>query len=303
MRLALAILCAAHAAALAQPAPAPTAPAQRKQAPTADKFTKAAGEAFAEAVAADEKGDLRTALASYQKAFLIAPHPSTMFNIADVQRRLALISGAIKSYETYLALSPQAKDRAAVEAIVAKLEKTPTTLHIKMGQAHDIEGIDLRTAYILIDGKIESKPGTEPRRLPNGDFAITFDVPPGEHTVDVVTAITYGSDRCGRGPGEADYCTVRARPRIDGQLVLSARDRQIEVLDKPNARSLTHTRVELPAGRHKLMVRDRRYECSPLLVDVPRGDDVAYVYLNTNEYTFERCRKLDVVRQKLQFDP
>lgn len=294
----IAILCLLAAEVAAQPAPA-----QRKQAPTADKFTKAASEAFAEAVEADEKGDLYRALTAYQKAFLIAPHPSTMFNIADVQRRLSLIPGAIKSYETYLALAPQARDRPAVEAMVAKLEKTPTTIHIKMGDTHRVDSIDLRTAYILIDGKIEAKPGTEPRKLPNGDFAITFDVPPGEHVIDVITAITYGTDRCGSGPGEADYCTVTARPRIDGQLVLSARDRRIEILDTPKARSSTYNRVDLRPGRHRLLVRDRRFECAPLVVDVPRGDDVAYVFLNTTEYEFERCRKLDVVRQRLPFAP
>lgn len=291
-------LAATHAAAQSTPS---AQPAQRKQAPTTDKFTKAAGEAFGEALAADERGDLHTALAQYQKAFLISPHPNTMFNIGDVQRRLQQLPAAIKSFETYLALSPAAPDRANVEALVAKLEKVPTTLHIMMGAASQVDAIDLRTAYILIDGRIEAKPGTEPRKLPNGDFAITFEVPPGEHVVDVVTAITYGSDRCGKGPGENDRCHVRAAPRIDGQLVISARDRQIEVRARPRESSYTYQRIDLAPGRRKLLVDDRNFECAPLVVDVPRGDDVAYVFLDTREYRFERCRKLDVVRQRLPF--
>ena len=226
-----------------------------------------------------------------------------MFNIADVQRRLALLPAAIKSFEMYLALSPQAPDRAAVEAVVAKLEQTPTTLHIKMGSSQDVESIDLRTAYILVDGKVQTRPGTEPRRLPDGDFAITLDVPPGKHIVDVVTAITYGSVRCGRGPGEKDFCTLRARPRLDGQIVLSARDSSIQVLARPRERSLTYQRAELAPGRHKLLVQDRDYECPALVVEVPRGDDVAYVFVDTREYKFERCRKLELVRQRLTFAP
>lgn len=273
---------------------------QRKQLP-ATKFTKAAAEAFANALAADEAGDLRTALAQYQKAFAIAPHPSTMFNIADVERRLKLIVSAIKSFETYLALAPDAADRAAVEATIARLEKTPTTIHLRQGAASDVEALDLKSAYVLVDGKIVAKPGYEPRRLPNGDFAFTFDLPPGRHVVDVVTSITYGSTQCGRGPGEDDHCYARARPRIDGQLVLSARERQIEIRTDDRSKSLTYGRADL-AGRQKLMVHDRGFECPALVVEAPRGDDdVAYTYLHTTEYTFKRCRKLDVVRQRLAF--
>ena len=81
MRTALLLLAVLTGTAAAEEA------AKRKTAP--DKFTKAAGEAFVAATAADQKGDLPTALGLYQKAFAISPHPSTMFNIADV----AIVAG------------------------------------------------------------------------------------------------------------------------------------------------------------------------------------------------------------------
>jgi len=124
LALALALACA-----LAGTHPASADDTAKRKA-TPDKFAKAAGEAFRDAVAADKAGDLRTALGLYQKAYGISPHPSTVYNIADVQRRLLLYADALKSYETYLALLPSADDRKDIEAILDALSKMPGTLHL-----------------------------------------------------------------------------------------------------------------------------------------------------------------------------
>jgi tetratricopeptide (TPR) repeat protein len=280
---------------------ASTAVAQPKTAP--DKFTKAAGDAFTAALAADKSGDLRVALALYQKAYAISPHPSTMFNIADVERRLGNLELAIKSYETYLAMDPVASDRAQVEKTLETLYQTPGTLVITTLDATSAESLDLPAAYALIDGELKKKPGPvemhKIRKIP----VITLTVPPGEHVVDLVTPLTYATRECEVGPGETHFCELQARPRIDGNVVISATTRRIEIKQDRRGNNLTYKRSELPAGSHRLIVTDRDYGCAPITVK-PATNVVAYSFLRTTEYDrLKRCRTLDLKQLQLPFDP
>ncbi len=278
--------------------------AKRKGTP--DKFAKAAGEAFLEAVTADKAGDLKTALGLYQKAYGISPHPSTIYNIADVQRRLLLLGDAIKSYETYLALAPLASDRRDVEALIDKLSRTPGTLHLVTAQPSDPNAIDLKSAYVLVAGELKVRPGTtpQPQQEMGGQIGFAIPLPAGTYVVDVVTPITHGHQTCRVDVGGHGYCRVTAKPRVDGRLVVNASERQLTVRVDPKQRgSITGQRTELPAGKHKLLVRDRSFECRPIPADLPAGGDVQYVFVSTAEFTFERCRALDIKQQRLTFAP
>lgn len=275
--------------------------AQPKQAP--DKFVKAAGDVFAAAAAADAAGDLRTALGLYQKAHAISPHPNTMYNIADVQRRLGTLSEAIRGFETYLAMAPDAKDRPQVEKTLETLYATPGTLIVTTPEPSDPESLDLATAYVLAGGELKKKPGAvethKIRKIP----IITLTVPPGEHVIDLVTPLTYATRECDVGPGETHFCELKAPPRIDGNAVVSAINRRIEVQQDPRGKRLVFARFELPAGKHRLMVKDRNYNCAPITV-TPVANAVAYTFVKSTEFEgFERCRTLDIKQHKLTFDP
>ena len=277
---------------------------QRKKA--SDKFAKAASEAFAEAVAADTRGDLPAALGLYQKAYAISPHPSTIYNIADVQRRLARWNDSVKSYEIYLALAPGAADRATVEATIDKLAKTPARLFVTTSGPSDPNSVDLKSGYVMVDGVIVIKPGTSPEARPEigGQLAIAIDVGPGEHVVDVVTPITHGSRTCRLGPGDKSPCHVTAKPRIDGRVVITAYDRGLDVRADRTGKSLVDTRSELAPGKHRLLVRDRSFECPALTIEAPGGNDVGYVFAWSGDYrTVPRCRKFDYTRHRLRFAP
>lgn len=280
--------------------------AVRKGSP--DKFVKAAGEAFRAAVAADKSGDLRAALGLYQKAFAISPHPSTIYNIADVERRLNQLPQALKSYEIYLAIAPTAADKVQVEALIDKLTKTPGMLWVSTAPPSDPQAIDLTDAYILIDGEIKKQPGVEIHAGPYS-FREGFgvDLRSGMHVVDVVTAVSFGSAMCTFGPGENRECSVRAPPRSDGAVVFNSNERGIEVRvpAKTNRRSTSReVRFDQPAGKQRLEVRDRSYECATIPLDVPKGGDVAYVFVSTTEHDrLERCRSLKTVQHKLHFTP
>lgn len=293
---ALVVIALLAATASAQPK------SQRKAAP--DKFTKAASEAFNAAVTADNAGDLRTALGLYQKAHAISPHPSTIYNIADVQRRLDMLRLAIRSYETYLAMAPDAKDRRQVEAVIDQLAKTPGTLVIVSSEPSDPQSIDLATAYVLVDGKLLRRPGPLAPVGPRKSPGVSLQVPPGEHVVDVVTALTYARRDCDVGPGEQRYCELEADPRIDGNVVISASNRQLDILTERRGNDLIYKRVELSPGKHRLLVKDRSYWCAPLALDVADGGNtVTYAFVGTTEHDFKRCRKLDIERHRLQFEP
>ncbi len=295
-------IAAALALALAGTGAADTA--KRKGAP--DKFAKAAGEAFVQAVEADKAGDLKVALGLYQKAYGISPHPSTIYNIADVQRRMLAFADARKSYETYLALSPSAADRKDVEALIDKLSKMPGTLHLFTSAASDPNAVDWKSAYVLVGGEIKLRPGSTPAPQPEfgNQIGLAIPVAAGTYVVDVVTPITHGHQTCRIEVGGKGYCRVTAKPRIDGRLVVNASERALTVRLEPKERgTITGSRLELPAGKRKLLVRDRSFECPPIPVTLPPGGDVQYVFVSTDEYEYERCRSLDVKQQRLTFAP
>lgn len=271
-----------------------------KQAP--DKFARAASEAFTTAAAADAQGDLRTALGLYEKAHAISPHPSTIYNVADVQRRLQMLTASIKSYETYLVMYPDAKDRAEVEAQIDQLQKVPATLVIVTIDATSKQALDLPAGYLIVDGEIKRRPG--PISVKPGNRAqIEIKVPAGKHVIDFVTSLTYATRSCDIGPGEQRFCELRAEPRIDGNLVASASDRSLDVLAEQRGKDIVFKRVELPPGKRRLLVKDRSYHCRPVPV-VLAANTVTYAFLATNEDDgLKRCRTLDIKQHRLQFEP
>jgi tetratricopeptide (TPR) repeat protein len=62
------------------------------------------------------------ALAEYQAAYLAAPDPALLFNIAQCQRRLGRRTEALDYYRKYLRNSPGAPNRAEVERHIRELD-------------------------------------------------------------------------------------------------------------------------------------------------------------------------------------
>ncbi len=280
-------------------------PGKRKAAP--DKFAKAASEAFIAAAAADEKGDLPTALGLYQKANAISPNPSCSYNMADVQRRLGKLPDALKSYTTYLATAPEAPDRKDVEATIEKLQRTPGTALLFTSPASDPNSVTFKDMYIFVDGELALKPGAavpQAEKQLGMQLAVPVEMRAGKHTIDIISSLTYGTAFCWIKIGEKQPCRITAKPRIDGRVVINAPETDVKVLSEPHGKSVTKERFELPAGKTRLLVRDRQYECTPLTFDVAPGGDVTYIFLATSDYEgIERCRTFDVKKHKLHFEP
>jgi hypothetical protein len=68
-------------------------------------------------------GRFGEALKAYERAFELHPTPTKMFNIAQCLRQLKDNDRALFSYERYLAMAPQAANRAEVQALIGELER------------------------------------------------------------------------------------------------------------------------------------------------------------------------------------
>lgn len=64
----------------------------------------------------------REAIAEFEAAYRLKPHGAIHFNVAQCRERLSEWPGALRAYHDYLREVPDAKDRAAVRAAIAKLE-------------------------------------------------------------------------------------------------------------------------------------------------------------------------------------
>ena len=85
---------------------------------------------YKKAKTAFEAGKYKTALAEYQGAYRLMPLPGFLFNIGQCYRNMKKPDKAIVAFKRYLKQSPKARNREAVEGLIAELEaeidlKTP----------------------------------------------------------------------------------------------------------------------------------------------------------------------------------
>jgi hypothetical protein len=158
--------------------------------------------AFAEAQAADQAGDLATAIERYRYLQKIAPHPAVTYNLADVLRRKRDLHGAAREYRAYLEQAPTAPDRAKVDKLIATIEATPgdVDLYVKDGDG----------AIVFVDG-VRHK-ATPP---------LFFEMAPGVHRFDAVLPISFRSVTEEVEFDRDDRVTLTLPPRVDGNLALS----------------------------------------------------------------------------------
>jgi tetratricopeptide (TPR) repeat protein len=258
-----------------------TATAGPKQLPA--KIEKAAGKAFAAAQEADAKGDLAAASKQYERAITIAPHPDAYFNLADVQVRSKHVKPAIRSYEKYLELAPEAKDRKAVEKRIAEL--------LAMKGALEME-FDEPDGLVFADGKLLGKtPGT-------------YELRAGTYHIDVVSPITHGTGTCEAIALRSSRCHVGGPPRKDGNVVIgmtwSSTGKGWPV---DGQRFSTKGRFTVKPGTYELAIYDR--QCAPVKLIVPPGDVLTYAFITAPEVIeshSKECIDLKITQRRVGFD-
>ena len=88
---------------------------------------KEAGEYFERGEQARAGGKYRDAIAAYQRAFALAPHPSVLFNIALSYEKLGEWANAADYYERYLTADSSAADADEVRGKIRDLRGRSTT--------------------------------------------------------------------------------------------------------------------------------------------------------------------------------
>lgn len=120
---------------------------------------------YNEAQALFESGQYAQAEASFRAAYQAMPNPVVLRAIAAAQEQQGNITGAIETFEAYLAASPNAPDRAAVEQRLQGLRARPATVAVTSTPPG---------AQIIVDGN-------DTGQITPADV----EMAPGEHTVEL----------------------------------------------------------------------------------------------------------------------
>jgi tetratricopeptide (TPR) repeat protein len=236
------------------------AAAEQKPLPT--KVAAEAKKLFAEAEAAEARGELDAAARAYQQAFAIAPHADVQFNLAGVLMRDKHPRGAVTAFEKYLALAPDAADRGDVEDTIRVLKTTPGTLEIGSRPAGAVR---------VLDGKQV------------GHTPLILQVPDGEHRLEAFTAISYKSMMHRADWARTHRFSVTPPPRVDGNVVLSGHPslgRTKVKVDGADAGRLG-SKLAMASGKRTVEVVFKKCSWTHKLVAPSAASEIVlYVYLD-----------------------
>ncbi len=232
-------------------------PAKRK--PALEKYSVESLIMFVDAVIADKAGDLHTADSKYGQ---IADdgHPSTLYNLADVKRRLENDSQAIRYYQKYLEAAPDAPDRKEVERLIETIKNRPFVAVI------DGEDMD---AVVLVDGKLI---GPSPAHV---------SPKPGPHVADRIGPRTYRHEIIsGRSSGTEHVRMNYTEAEGNVVLVGSWQLRLAGTWEDNGTKYVLPGRFTLAPGHYETYVKSSQYACNKIAFDVGKGDDITYVYVD-----------------------
>ncbi|MFK7985405.1 MAG: PEGA domain-containing protein [Sandaracinaceae bacterium] len=85
---------------------------------------------YGEAQGLFDRGQFAQAEVRFRAAYEAVPNPVVLRAIAAAQERQGNTTGAAESYRAYLEASPEASDRAEVEATIREIEARPSTMTI-----------------------------------------------------------------------------------------------------------------------------------------------------------------------------
>jgi len=231
---------------------------------------------FVDAVIADKAGDLERAVTRYQNVGKAIP--VVAYNIADLHRRMEDYERAVEMYKKYLALAPNAPDRAAVQRLIDQLARTPMSIVV------DGEDLD---AVVFIDGK------------PAGPSPLVTRLADGYHVVDRIGPGTYESDSVIAKP--MGYKRLTAYRERTGNVVMSSSSSYGGSWNDGGKTFRMHDRFTLPPGRVDTFFFKPGQACSPVSFEVP-ADGIVYVFVEApRETKRDRCTPIKVHAQKIQF--
>ena len=205
-----------------------------------------AREAFARAVAAEERKDWRTAVDEYLDAYQLAPHPDVLFNVAVAYEKLDDFRQAAGYYSRYLQDAPAAPDRAKVERTIDGLRKRPSKVTVESAPLG---------AMIVVDGE---RKGRAPLELKLAGGAHQVVAEHGGAQASRMVTVEFGEPTAitlvvgGQGTLVVSSNEAGSTVRIDGVPV-----------------GVTPWQGGLPPGRHVVIVEKLGFASVERVVDVP----------------------------------
>lgn len=253
-------------------------PAKRK--PATEKYSVESLAAFVDAVIADKAGDLHEAETKYRR-IQDDGHPSTLYNLADIKRRLEHWPQAVEFYKKYLELAPDAPDRRDVERQIEQIENRPPVAVI------DGEDMD---AVVFVDGKLI---GPSP--------AIVKPIK-GPHVADRIGPRTYRHQIFSTHTTGTEHVQMKYE-EAEGNVILTGSWalRLAGSWEDDGTKYVLPGRFTLPPGRYETYVKSSKHACNKIAFDVGKGDDLTYVYVDvapTDRGQF--CKDLTVKQQKIR---
>jgi tetratricopeptide (TPR) repeat protein len=111
----------------------------------------------------------REAIAEFEAAYRLKPHGAIHFNVAQCRERLGEWAGALRGYHDYLREVPDAKDRAAVQASIRRIEERLAAVGVQALLVYS----DPPGAEVRLDGRPR---GTTPLHvvLPPGSYRLAL---------------------------------------------------------------------------------------------------------------------------------
>lgn len=107
-----------------------TGVAVARAAPRADLAARAKAKALYESATSHYNlGEFREALTDYKEAYRVTPDPVFLFNVAQCHRQMNEPADAARAYRSYLRELPAAKNRVAVEKLIADMDQSVRERH------------------------------------------------------------------------------------------------------------------------------------------------------------------------------
>lgn len=107
-----------------------------------------------------EDGRFAEAEAAFQRAYDASPHPIVLVSIAESRAGQGDFGGAVRAFERYLKDSPNASDRAKIEARINEIKAKPGKLAIRSSPVGASITIDGKTTTAITPTSVELEPGT-----------------------------------------------------------------------------------------------------------------------------------------------
>lgn len=200
-------------------------------------------------------GSYDEAIAEYQEAYRLKPHPNVLYNIAQAYERLLDYAQSVIWFERYLAEAPSdALERVAVENRLKVLRNLPARISVTTIPEH------VHATVVGADGR---------RR--EADTPALFKVPAGRYTVELAqSGWEPESHEVSVEIGQPYFYQYRLK-RSTAQVTIFTRPRGARVFIDERLVGETPFAGTLDVGKHKLLLEHRDYPWHREELDVQPG--------------------------------